>query len=83
MHKRIKCLRFIFYLLVIGFTHFLAFGQDVGIKFESHLSWNEILAKAKTENKYIFIDCYTTWCGPCKYMSKNIFTQKEVGDYFN
>ncbi|MBO9635508.1 MAG: thioredoxin family protein, partial [Chitinophagaceae bacterium] len=26
---------------------------------------------------------YTTWCGPCKVMSKNIFPQKAVGDFFN
>ncbi len=39
--------------------------------------------KAKLENKIIFIDAYTTWCGPCKWLTKEIFPQKEVGDYFN
>jgi thioredoxin-related protein len=39
--------------------------------------------KAKQENKIIFIDAYTTWCGPCKYLVKTIFTQKEVGDFYN
>lgn len=53
-----------------------------GMEFE-HGTFNEALAKAKKENKLIFMDCYTTWCGPCKYLSKNIFTQKEVGDFFN
>ena len=54
-----------------------------GIQFESTLSWKEVLAKAKSQNKYIFIDCYTTWCGPCKWMEKNIYPQKEVGDFIN
>ncbi len=40
-------------------------------------------AKAKAENKLIFIDCYTQWCGPCKKMSKEVFPQASVGDYMN
>ena len=31
----------------------------------------------------VFVDCYTTWCGPCKYMTSNVFPQETVGDYFN
>jgi thioredoxin-related protein len=55
-----------------------------GINFESHdTKWADILAKAKSENKVIFMDAYTTWCGPCKKMAADIFPQKEVGDYFN
>ena len=53
-----------------------------GIEFE-HSSWEEVKAKAAKENKPIFVDAYTTWCGPCKWMSKNTFPQKEVGDYMN
>ncbi|MGQ1785540.1 MULTISPECIES: thioredoxin family protein [unclassified Saccharicrinis] len=58
----------------------MVFGQ--GIEFE-HGTFSEALAKAKNENKLIFMDCYTTWCGPCKHLAKNIFTQKEVGDFYN
>jgi thioredoxin-related protein len=61
----------------------LVFAQEKGIHFEHNLSWKEVQAKAKTEHKYIFMDCFTTWCGPCKYMSANIFPQEEVGAYFN
>ncbi len=46
-------------------------------------TWQEVLAKAKTEQKPIFVDFYTDWCGPCKMMSKNVFTDKEVADYYN
>ncbi len=44
-----------------------------GMKFEHGITWKEIQAKAKAENKYIFMDAFTTWCGPCKYMAANIF----------
>jgi thiol-disulfide isomerase/thioredoxin len=31
----------------------------------------------------IFVDCYTTWCGPCKIMARDVFPDKEVGDFYN
>jgi thioredoxin 1 len=45
--------------------------------------WAETLAKAKKENKLIFLDIYATWCGPCKKLKRNTFTNKKVGAYFN
>jgi len=53
-----------------------------GINF-FHGTLKEAKAKAKKENKLIFIDCFTTWCGPCKKMAKTTFVSKEVGDYYN
>ena len=53
-----------------------------GIQFTSD-AWATILKKATDENKLIFLDAYTTWCGPCKKMTKEVFVQKSVGDYFN
>jgi thioredoxin-related protein len=56
---------------------------EKGIRFEHGTTWQAVLAKAKRENKYIFMDAFTTWCGPCKAMAKNIFPQEEVGQFFN
>ena len=53
-----------------------------GIAFEG-ISFAEGLEKARKENKAVFIDCYTEWCGPCKMLSERVFTQAEVGDFFN
>jgi|GEM_PF-279308 thioredoxin-related protein len=68
----------LFFIANLGNTQ-----QTTGIKFEKKLRWSDIKQKAKHENKYIFVDAYTTWCGPCKYMAENIFTQDQVGDFFN
>lgn len=56
--------------------------KDVGIKFTEG-SWAAILKKAKAEKKIVFLDAYTTWCGPCKLLQKNVFTKPEVGALFN
>lgn len=52
-----------------------------GIQFED-LAFEEALAKAKKENKMLFMDCYTTWCGPCRMMNEQVFPLKMMGDYF-
>lgn len=71
-------------LTLIGFFLFsLNFkAQADGIEFFTG-SWDEVVAKAKKANKMIFIDAYATWCGPCKMMDKNVFVQKEAGDFYN
>lgn len=53
-----------------------------GIQF-FHGKWAETIAEAEKEKKIIFLDCYTSWCGPCKKLAKEVFPQKEVGEYFN
>lgn len=70
-------------ILILLFIPFLASAQDKGTHFEHGLSWQQVKEKAKKENKYLLVDCFTTWCGPCKYMSSNIFPQEKVGDFFN
>lgn len=54
-----------------------------GIRWTEGLSWQEVKEKAKRENKYVFLDCYTTWCGPCKMMDKDVYPTATVGDFVN
>ena len=57
--------------------------QNRSITFEQTQEWKKIVKKAKKEKKLIFIDCYTSWCGPCKMLASKVFTQDAVADYFN
>ena len=53
-----------------------------GISFFSG-SWNDVLIEAKQKKKVVFVDVYTEWCGPCKLMEKNVFSDEQVGKYYN
>src|SRR5688572_597879 len=57
--------------------------EEKGIQWVNDLNWQQVVAKAKSENKFIFVDCYATWCGPCKLMDKDVYPQKVVGDFAN
>lgn len=71
-------MRFLTALLLLAPT--LAFSQ--GIHFEDG-DWKTVLAKAKKDSRLVYVDVYTTWCGPCKVLAATIFPQKEAGDVYN
>jgi thiol-disulfide isomerase/thioredoxin len=68
---------FILILLVLA-----GFGQNRSITFMEK-PWEDLLREAKSQNKMIFLDAYTTWCGPCKWMAANMFTNDSIADYYN
>jgi len=46
-------------------------------------TFEEAKELAQKNDKLIFVDCYTTWCGPCKRMSNSIFPDAGVGKVYN
>ncbi|MEM7106492.1 MAG: thioredoxin family protein [Bacteroidota bacterium] len=53
-----------------------------GIHFQ-YDSYDKIMEMAKNQNKPVFIDFVTVWCAPCKWLEKDVFELKQVGEYFN
>lgn len=70
-------------LLIFQLIFVTTHSQSIGIQFQHNSNWKAILTKAKDENKYILVDCYTTWCGPCKQMDATVFPLENVGNFFN
>jgi len=73
-----KAIYTFFFLIAISFNA----QSKTGINFQAK-NLEEAKKLAKQENKLIFIDLYTTWCGPCKLMKKNTFPDAELGALFN
>lgn len=43
----------------------------------------EALVQAKKFDKLIFVDCYTTYCPPCRTMDATVFKTDSVADFLN
>ena len=75
----------LFIMMAFLFVAFSLWAQEAqkGIRFLEGEKWEKVLELATREGKCIFMDCYTSWCGPCKALAKDVFTRRDVGDFFN
>lgn len=67
-------------ILLFGFllVSFLGMSQEV-----KWLTLEEALVAQQKNPKPIFMDVYTTWCGPCKMLDKNTFVDPSVTAIIN
>ena len=65
-------------MMVLLFVSFTFQAQEI-----KWMSMNDALAAQKKQPKKIFMDAYTDWCGPCKLLDRNTFTNKDVIDFIN
>lgn len=64
----------LFTVLLVG--SFVANAQEI-----KWMTVDEALAAQKKTPKPIFMDVYTDWCGPCKMLDKNTFSDPEFVKY--
>lgn len=73
----------IFFILTLGI---LAFGFTMsdrgGVRFKSS-DWREVTKEAKDKDKPIFVAVCAPWCANCAKMKEQVFTDAEVGEFFN
>ncbi len=61
-------------------------GQSLVMAQDDKITWysfDEVVEKVANDPKMVFIDVYTDWCGWCKKMDKDTFTDQEVVNFVN
>jgi len=46
-------------------------------------TFNDALKQATAKHKYVFVDAYASWCGPCKLLKATTFHNKKAADFYN
>ncbi len=73
--------KYLFYVLMtVASVGWAQENQETPVKW---MSFEQAIEKSKTEKRKIFIDVYTDWCGWCKVMDKNTFSETQVAKILN
>jgi thioredoxin-related protein len=72
--------KYLLFTFLLAATGIFAQSHDGPVKW---MTFEEAVEKSKTEKRQIFIDVYTDWCGWCKVMDKNTFSEPKVAKILN
>jgi thioredoxin-related protein len=65
---------------------FFAFGKTANVKKPASVKWmkfEDAIAALEKEPRKIFVDIYADWCGWCKVLDKNTFSDADVAKILN
>ena len=57
--------------------------DDYAIDFKDAQNLTEVIDASILQEKLVFLDVYTDWCMPCKMMDEDVFSDQQIGDFFN
>ena len=83
MNTRVISALIVVALVAVGLVAFLSSRKDhtgensTAQKIQWH-SYNEGVALARTQNKKVLIDVYTDWCGWCKKMDSDVYSDESI-----
>jgi thiol:disulfide interchange protein len=68
--------------VIVPLMALCSFAVGQNIKFNDG-NFNEALSRASETQKPVFVDVYAVWCGPCRFMDKNVFSDPGIAECFN
>jgi thioredoxin-related protein len=84
--KHARFIPFVLAAIFIGSTSFVVIKKMAAKKGEEKIEWlsiEEAYKKNEKKPRKIFVDVYTDWCGWCKVMERNTFSNADVIEYVN
>lgn len=78
--KRFKS--FFSILMLMGCVTQVVAQDESTIHFQN-ISFTKALQQSAQTGKLVFIDCYTSWCAPCKWMEQNVFVNDSISSFYN
>lgn len=79
--KKLKIGIIAFFLFI--FFSIASFAQIEFIEITSGDDWKELISKSEKTGTPLFLDIYATWCGPCKYLDKEVYTDSALAEVYN
>lgn len=71
-------------LMLILFSNFVLAQNSIAFReIKTEQDWEQAMEAARESDKMIFADAYATWCGYCKQLDKEVYTNTDVIEYFN
>lgn len=75
-------------IATLSFAGANSYSHTTAPRYPSHIvfienSWDEALKQAAIQHKYIFVDAYTSWCGPCKLLKITTFNNSKAAAFYN
>lgn len=83
-NRMLTCFNLFVLLLALTFTASAQKEQKSphSINF-TNATFNDALKQAAAQHKYLFVDAYASWCGPCKLLKATTFHNKKAADFYN
>ena len=61
----------------------ISFAQIEFTEIKDGKGWKELIKKSESSGIPVFLDIYATWCGPCKYLDREVYTDSTVAEVYN
>jgi thioredoxin-related protein len=67
-------------IIVVTIAGFLTLGASAFAAVAWENNYDAGLERAKKDKKLVMVDMYTDWCGWCKKLDRDTYSDKDVGD---